>query len=473
MQRTALVAGSGPNGLAAAIRLAQAGVDVTVREAADVVGGATRSEQLTLDGFVHDLGSAVHPLAVSSPFFSKLQLEKNGLQWIWPLAELAHPFDDGTAILVERDVRWTASQFGRDADAYRALFEPLAHHWSKLAKGFLRPVVGVPRHPFLMAGFGMKAVQPASRLTRTLFREERTRTVFAGLAAHSTLSLDEPLSAAFGLVLGAAAHAVGWPVPRGGSHSIGAALQAVLESLGGRVVTGSRVNTLEGKPAADVTLCDVTPRQFLELSNGRLPVSFRRSLESYRYGPGVYKVDWALSQPIPWKAKECLRSATVHLGGSYREIAESEAAVNEGQLSPKPFVLLVQPSLFDDSRAPLGKHTAWAYCHVPNGFQGSALEHIQGQIERFAPGFRDCVLARSELNTVNMRKWDENLIGGDINGGAVDWRQFVFRPTRMQYRTALPGVFFCSSSTPPGGGVHGMCGFWAAEAALRYLRIRG
>ena len=471
MNRTALVAGSGPNGLAAAIRLAQAGLDVTVREAAEVAGGATRSDELTLRGFVHDLGSAVHPLAVSSPFFSKLPLAQHGLQWIWPLSQLAHPFDDGTAILVERDVVQTASQFGKDADAYRSLFEPLVRNWSTLASDLLKPL-GIPRHPLLMARFGMKAVQSVSRLTKALFREERTRTVFAGLAAHSTLPMDELISAAFGLVLGASAHAVGWPVPRGGSQTIARALQSLLESLGGKIVTNSRVKDLFPKVATDVTLCDVTPRQFLELSDGRLPGSYRRSLEGFRYGPGVYKVDWALSQPIPWKAKECLRAATVHLGGSYREISESEAAVNEGQLSSRPFVLLAQPSLFDNSRAPLGKHTAWAYCHVPNGFHGSALDHIQNQIERFAPGFRDCVLARSELSTLNMRKWNENLIGGDINGGAVDWRQFVFRPTRTQYRTALPGIFFCSSSTPPGGGVHGMCGYWAAQAALKYLKIK-
>lgn len=469
MQRTALVAGSGPNGLAAAIRLAQAGVEVTVREAAAVAGGATRSDELTLRGFVHDLGSAVHPLAVSSPFFSTLPLREHGLEWVWPIAELAHPLDDGTAILIERDVVRTASQFGKDADAYRGLFEPLASTWSTLVGDLLRPIT-FPRHPLLMARFGMNAVQSASRLTRTLFVNERTKAVFAGLAAHSTLPIEDTLSAAFGLVLGASAHAVGWPVPRGGSQMIASALEGVLKSLGGKVLTGSRVGSVNSTPKVDVTLCDVTPRQFLELSNGRLPGKFRQSLEGFRYGPGVYKVDWALSQPIPWSAKECLRAATVHLGASYEEIRESEAAVNEGRLSSRPFVILVQPSLFDNSRAPIGRHTAWAYCHVPNGYKGSALDHIQGQIERFAPGFRDCVLARSEFSTLNMRKWNENLIGGDINGGAVDWRQFVFRPTRMRYKTPLPGVFFCSSSTPPGGGVHGMCGYWAAEAALKYLK---
>jgi phytoene dehydrogenase-like protein len=471
MKRSALVAGSGPNGLSAAIKLAQAGLQVTVREAADVAGGATRSDELTLRGFVHDLGSAVHPMAVSSPYFSKLPLLEHGLQWCWPMAELAHPFDDGTAALIERDIARTASQFDADAGAYRSLFEPLAENWPTLAKELLKPI-GWTWHPWLLAKFGLNAIQPAAQLAEKLFKNDRARTVFAGLAAHSTLPMQDPISSAFGMMLGASAHAVGWPVPRGGSRSIAAALQSVLESLGGQVITGSRVNSLFGNSTADVTLCDFTPRQFVELSQGRLPEAFRRSMEGYRYGPGVFKVDWALREPIPWRAKECLRSATVHLGGSFREICESEAAVNAGRLSARPFVILAQPSLFDSRRAPLGHHTAWAYCHVPNGFKDSASDHIQGQIERFAPGFRDCVLARSQHSALSMCKWDENLIGGDINGGAVDWRQFILRPTRMRYRTPLPGVFFCSSSTPPGGGVHGMCGFWAAKAALRYLKVQ-
>jgi phytoene dehydrogenase-like protein len=466
-----VVAGSGPNGLAAAIRLAQAGLAVTVHEAAAVAGGATRSEELTLPGFVHDLGSAVHPLAVASPFFSTLALNEHGLEWLWPRAELAHPFDDGSVVLVERDIARTASQFGCDSNAYRTLFEPLVNGWTALAKDLLKPI-GWPRNPLLLARFGCSAVQPAARLARTLFREQRTRAVFAGLAAHSTLALEDPISSAFGMVLGASAHAVGWPLPKGGSRSIAAALQSVLTSLGGKVITASRVEHVTTKPEAEVMLCDFTPRQFLALSNDSLPTAFRRSLEAYRYGPGVYKVDWALREPIPWRARECLHAATVHLGSSYEEIRESEAAVNRGRLSPRPFVILAQPSLFDATRAPVGRHTAWAYCHVPNGFKESALDHIEAQVERFAPGFRDCVLARSPHSPLNMTSWNENLVGGDINGGAVDWRQFIFRPTRTQYRTPLKGVFFCSSSTPPGGGVHGMCGYWAAQAALRYLQIQ-
>jgi phytoene dehydrogenase-like protein len=469
MSQSAVVAGSGPNGLAAAIRLAHAGLQVTVHEAAEAAGGATRSEELTLPGFTHDLGSAVHPMAVTSPFFSTLPLKEHGLDWAWPLAELAHPFDDGTALLMDRDLARTASQFGPDAAAYRALFEPLVSNWHLLARELLKPI-GWTSHPVLMARFGWNAIQSAAHLTSSRFQNERTRTLLAGLAAHSTLRMEDPISAAFALMLGASAHAVGWPVARGGSQSIASALQSVLRSLGGRVITRSRIDQVSAKAAASVTLCDFTPRQFLELSNGKLPDHYRRSLETYRYGPGVYKVDWALREPIPWKARECLRAATVHLGGSFKEISDSEAAVHDGHLSPRPFVILAQPSLFDPTRAPQGKHTAWAYCHVPNGFKGSALDHIQAQIERFAPGFRDCVLARSQHSAPNMNKWNENLIGGDINGGAVDWRQFIFRPTRMQYKTPIRGVFFCSSSTPPGGAVHGMCGYWGAQAALRYLK---
>ena len=465
MQRTASVAGSGPNGLAAAIRLAQAGLDVTVHEAALVSGGATRSGELTLPGFLHDLGSAIHPMAVTSPFFATLALQQHGLNWAWPKAELAHPFDDGTAVLMQRDVDLTAAQFGQDARAYRSLYHPLVQNWTQLAEGLLKPL-GLPKHPLLLARFGLKAVLPAAWLSKISFKNERVRALFAGLAAHSTLPMEDWISSSFGLVLGASAHAVGWPVPRGGSHSIALALQSVLRSLGGTVVTNSRVTNLAG---ADVTLCDFSPRQLLQMPKLRVPRKFRSSLEKFRYGPGVFKMDWALREPIPWKAKECLWAGTVHIGGSYEEISDSEAQVSRGQLSQKPFVILAQPSLFDPSRAPAGQHTAWAYCHVPNGFQGSALEQIESQIERFAPGFRECILARAEHSTLRMHEWNENLIGGDINGGAVDWRQFFFRPTQMRYRTPIPGVFFCSASTPPGGGVHGMCGYWAAQAALEYL----
>ena len=332
---------------------------------------------------------------------------------------------------------------------------------------------GLPRHPLQFANFGRHAYLSAESLARKVFTTPKARALFAGMAAHSTLPLDAAFSASFGLVLGTSAHAVGWPIAAGGSQSIAGALQGVLKSLGGKIVTGRRVDKLSQHGGADVTLCDITPRQFLELSEGRLQPSYRAKLEAYRYGPGVFKVDWALREPIPWRAKECLRSATVHVGGSYEEIALSEALVSEGKVPPNPFVLLAQPSLFDSSRAPHGGHTVWAYCHVPNGYRGSALPNIQAQIERFAPGFQDCVVACASYSAPNMQSWNENLVGGDINGGAVDFKQLFLRPTSMRYKTSLPGVFLCSSSTPPGGAVHGMCGYWAAQWALAYLRKKG
>jgi len=469
MKASATVVGSGPNGLAAAIVLAQAGVDVEVREIAAVVGGAARSGELTLPGFVHDLGSAVHPMAVTSPFFSKLALHQHGLNWIWSPAALAHPLDDGTTILLERSVENTAEQFASDSASYRKMFNPLTKGWRDLANEVFRPL-GLPKHPFLLARFGLQAFQPATFLARSSFRNSRTRAFFAGLAAHSVLKLEDPLSSAFGLIMGASGHAVGWPIPAGGAQRISDALRSLFVSLGGRIQTGSRVETLHELKGQDTILCDVTPRQFLHLADRQLPPGFRRSLERYQYGPGVFKVDWALREPIPWKAKDCLRAATVHLGGSLKEIAASERAAWEGQPPDKPFVLLAQPSLFDPSRAPAGQHTAWAYCHVPNGWPHSALAQIEAQIERFAPGFRDCVLARSTRTPEQMQHWNENLIGGDISGGAPNLKQFFLRPTWRRYGTPLNGVYLCSSSTPPGGGVHGMCGYNAAQWALVDLK---
>ncbi len=472
MQGRAIVIGSGPNGLAAAIFLAQAGLEVEVRERASTPGGAARSGELTLPGFIHDLGSAVHPMALSSPFFSTLPLGLHGLEWIWPEASLAHPLDDGTAVLLERDVARTAAQFpSSDAAAYRKLFQPLVRRWDTLTKELLRPLVHIPGHPFLLGRFGLQAIQPATLLARSSFRNSRPRALFAGSAAHSFLKLESPLSSAFGLMLGAAGHAVGWPVPKGGSQQITNALAGVLRSLGGRILTNSPVETLDELGSPDLTLCDVTPRQFLRIADRELAARpFRQLLERYRYGPGVFKVDWALREPIPWKAKECLRAGTVHLGGTLEEIAASERAVGHGTPSDKPFVLLAQPSLFDPTRAPNGLHTAWAYCHVPNGWQGSMLASVEAQIERYAPGFRDCILATSVHGPADMQRWDENLIGGDINGGAVNLEQFVLRPTWRLYGTPLHGVYLCSSSTPPGGAVHGMCGYNAARRALRWLK---
>jgi len=471
MKRIATVIGSGPNGLAAAIALAQAGLDVDVREAAPQFGGGARSAEVTLPGFVHDLGSAVHPMALSSPFFSTLPLRDHGLHWNWPPAAVAHPFDDGTAITLERSVSETAAQLGEDAEAYRGLFDPLVRNWSILAPEVLRPL-GIPGHPFLMARFGVRAILPATVLARSSFRNVRARALFAGLSSHSVLPLEAPLSSAFGFILGVTGHAVGWPIPEGGAQRISNALAGILNSLGGRIATDAPVTSLNDLSRRDAVLCDVTPRQFAALADGRLPSPFESAMNRFQYGPGIFKMDWALREPIPWKAKECYRAATVHLGGTLEEIAASERAAWHGQPPDNPFVLLVQPSLFDSSRAPAGQHTAWAYCHVPNGWPGSALAQIEAQIERFAPGFQDCILARRPWSSVEMQQLNSNLIGGDLNGGAPTLKQFVLRPTWRRYATPLKGIYICSSSTPPGGGVHGMCGYYAAQWALQYLSKR-
>jgi phytoene dehydrogenase-like protein len=471
MNRTATVIGSGPNGLSAAIVLAKAGLDVEVREAAPVVGGGARSGALTLPGFVHDLGSAVHPMAVASPFFSELPLHAHGLKWIWSPAALAHPLDDGRALLLERDVDATADQLRKDSEAYVKMFKPWVKSWPALASEIIRPLRW-PKDPLLLARFGLQAIQPSTFLARTSFRDWRTQAFFGGLAAHSVLKLEAPLSSAFALVMGALGHAVGWPIPAGGAQSISNALSGYLTSLGGRIRTSSRVETLDELRGRDAILCDVTPRQFVALARTRLPFGFRRSLKRYQYGPGVFKVDWALSAPIPWKAKECLRAATVHLGGTLEEIAASERAAWEGWAPDMPCIILSQPSLSDPSRAPEGRHTAWAYCHVPNGWPHSALAEIEAQIERFAPGFRECVLARRTHTPQQLEGLNENLVGGDLSGGAPNLAQFALRPTWRRYRTPLKGVYLCSSSTPPGGGVHGMCGYYAAHWALADLEKR-
>ena len=469
-RKRACVIGSGPNGLAAAIVLAQAGLRVEVFEAEAQPGGAARTMELTLPGFHHDFGSAVHPMAAGSPFFSSLPLAEHGLEWIHSPAPLAHPFDDGTAITLERNFDDAEAVLGEDGRAWRNLMEPFARQWASLAQDILKPLLRIPDHPFLLARFAQDALPPATFVARRRFRNERTRALFAGLAAHSFLSLDEPLSASFGLVLAAAAHAVGWPIPRGGAQSITHALSAHLISLGGTITASTRIKSFDQIRGYDITLCDSTPRQLLRLSEGNLSPVYRRQLADYRYGPGVFKVDYALSTPIPWKATECSRAATVHVGGSMAEIAASEAAVTSGHPAERPFVLLAQPTLFDPSRAPAGKHIAWAYCHIPNSSTFNMLERLENQIERFAPGFRDCILARRVFSPADLEAMDANLVGGDISGGAVDFRQFLFRPTWRQYRTSAEGIYLCSSSTPPGGGVHGMCGYNAATVALRRLK---
>jgi len=467
----ACVIGAGPNGLAAAIVMAQAGVQVEVWEAESVAGGAARTLELTLSGFLHDFGSAVHPMGAGSPFFASLPLKDYGLEWMHSPAPLAHPLDDGTAVVLERDLRDAASALGTDGKAWLSLMQPFAEHWWEFAPDVLRPMPSIPKHPWLMACFGRQAILSAKHAAFSNFQCERTRALFAGLAAHSFLGLDEPLSAAFGLLMAIPAHAVGWPIARGGSQSVTNALSGYFEKLGGAIRTSSPVEQIQALPKPNAFLCDVTPRQLIRLASDQLSPRYQRSLAKYRYGPGVFKVDYALSSAIPWKANECRRAATVHLGGSFEEIAAAERSVRSGREAESPFVLLVQPSLFDPSRAPEGKHTAWAYCHVPNGSKANMLDRLENQIERFAPGFRDCVLARRVFSPADLERMDANLVGGDISGGLIDLKQFFFRPTRRHYATSARDIYLCSSSTPPGGGVHGMCGFHAARMALSRLSL--
>jgi phytoene dehydrogenase-like protein len=469
----AFVVGSGPNGLAAAIELARAGLSVRVLEAAETIGGGTRSAELTLPGFVHDVCSAIHPLGVASPFLRTLPLEAHGLEWVESPAALAHPFDDGTAVLLERSPEAAARTLGGDEAQWRRLFAPLARDPEPLLADILAPL-HVPAHPLRLARFGLRALLPAATVARCSFRGAKARGLFAGLAAHSMLPLERPPSAAFGLMLGLLGHAFGWPFPRGGSQAIADALASHLRSLGGVIETGRRVESLGELGGQGLVLLDVTPRGLLALAGDRLPEGYRRRLERYRYGPGVFKLDWALDGPIPWRAEDCGRAATVHLGATLEEIAASETAPARGLIAERPYVLLAQQSLFDPTRATAGRHTAWAYCHVPNGSTVDMTEPIEAQVERFAPGFRDRILARSARGPSDLERENPNYVGGDINGGLADLRQLLTRPVARwsPYSTPLPGVFLCSASTPPGGGVHGMCGYHAARAALRYLRSR-
>jgi len=470
MSRIACVIGSGPNGLAAAIVLAQRGLQVDVFEAETIPGGGARTLELTLPGFLHDFGSAVHPLGIGSPFFSSLPLQNYGLTWIHSPAPLAHPLDDGTAVTLERTLEDAEASLGIDGKEWRSLMEPFADNWNEFAPEVLAPVHLPFRHPFLLGRFGLMTLSSAKSVA-SRFRSPRTKALFAGLAAHSFLSLDEPLSGVFGVVLAVAAHAVGWPIPMRGSQSITNSLASHLATLDGTVTTSRRIESLSELKNYDVTLCDVTPRQLLNLGGARFSETFKRVLTRYRYGPGVFKVDYALSRPIPWKASECLRAATVHVGGSLEDIAESEKAMSQGKTAERPFIILVQPSLFDSTRAPEGKHTAWAYCHVPNGSDFDMLPRLEAQIERFAPGFGQCVLARKVFSPATLEAMDANLIGGDIVGGAMDIGQFLFRPTARGYATSAKDVYLCSASTPPGGGVHGMCGYHGARMAINRLEL--
>jgi phytoene dehydrogenase-like protein len=464
----AVVVGSGPNGLSAAIVLAQAGCRVVVFEANQTIGGGVRSAELTLPGFTHDICSAVHPLGIASPFWRTLPLAAHGLEWVEPSAMIGHPFDDGGAVLVERSLDITAEALGRDGAAYRRTIGVAVESWPRLERAVLGPPA-FPRHPLSLARFGLQALRSAEGLANSIFKEGRTKAMFAGIAGHGMLPLDRALTAGVGLTLGALCHVAGWPIPRGGAQRITDALVAFLRTLGGEVVVDSRVTNIDDLPPAKIILCDLSPKPLLRIAGHRFPFAYRRSLERYRYGMGVFKMDWALAEPIPWKNEQCRRAGTLHLGGTMEEIAASERDAWEGRVVDRPFVLLSQPSVFDPSRAPAGRHVAWAYSHVPGASTVDMLDRIEQQIERFAPGFRDCVLARSIMTPADVEAHNANLVGGDIAGGVTDLRQFFTRPTWHNYSTPVKGLYICSASTPPGVGVHGMCGYYAATLALKQI----
>lgn len=465
----ALVVGSGPNGLAAAITLAQKGHSVLVIEAHDTIGGGTRTAELTLPGFWHDVCSAIHPLAMASPFFRSLPLTDFGLEWARPPAAVAHPLDDAPAVLIARSLDETAHGLDLDGSAYRRLVEPLVDNWQNFTEDLLGPFPIPPKHPLLDLAFGIKAIRSARGLAESHFKGARGRAVLAGMAGHAILPLEKPITAAFALMMFMLSHAVGWPLARGGSSKITQAMAAYLRSLGGEIQTGWEVASLDSLPPSRAVFLSLSPQAVLRLAGKHLPGGYQRQLERYRYGPAVFKVDWALDGPIPWQDPAVLHSATVHLGGTLEEIALSERQVWSGEHPEQPYIILAQQSLFDSSRAPQGKHTAWGYCHVPNGSAVDMTEKIEAQVERFAPGFRDLILARHTRNSLEMETYNPNYVGGDINVGVQDLRQFFTRPSLslVPYITPRKGLYICSSATPPGGGVHGMCGYHAARVALR------
>ncbi|HKP75351.1 MAG TPA: NAD(P)/FAD-dependent oxidoreductase [Longimicrobiaceae bacterium] len=467
MEYDVVVVGSGPNGLAAAVKMAQAGRSVLVLEAEETIGGAARTVELTLPGFHHDAFSSVYPLGIGSPFFRSLPLEEHGLEWVHPPAPLAHPFDDRTAAVLERSVTATAEGLGEDGEAWHALVWPLVAHWHEMAPDLLSPL-GIVRHPLRMAAFGLNGLRSLKSLVEARFRGDHARALLGGCSAHVGLPLTYAATASYGLVLVAAGHAVGWPFARGGAGAITQALASLLRSLGGEIQTGVRVRSLGDLPPHRAALLDVTAKQLLAIAGDRLPARYRHALERFRLGCGVFKVDWALSGTVPWKAPEVQRAGTVHLGGTPAEIYASEREPIHGRVAERPFVLFAQPSAFDDTRTPAGQHTAWGYCHVPNGSTVDMTEAIEAQVERFAPGFRDLILARWSASPARLEAADANLVGGDVNGGAGMLSQLFFRPAPRvhPYRTPIPGVYLCFASTPPGGGVHGMCGYHAARAAL-------
>ena len=463
-----IVIGAGPNGLAAAIHIARSGHSVHVIEGGATVGGGARTQELTVPGFHHDVCSTIHPLAVSSPFFSTVPLHEYGLEFIQPPASLAHPLDDGKVMLLRKSLAETGETLGVDRENYPNVLAKFVRRWDDLAPEILGPISPLPSHPFLMADFGFKTLRSTTGFVRSYFEGPYASAIFAGCAAHSMIPLEDVPSAAFGMVLAITAHTAGWAIPKGGSQSISDAMAAHLRTLGGTIELGRKIENVDELPPAKAVVFDLTPRQIIRIAGHRLSSSYVSRLEKFEYGAGAFKMDFALSEPIPWKQKECLLAGTVHLGGTIEEIAESERAYQHGKVSEKPFVLTVQTSLFDPTRAPEGKHTAWAYIHVPNGYTEDMSERLEAQVERFAPGFRDCIIAKNVITPAGLEAHNPNNVGGDIGGGANTLDQTFTRPiVSLDPYYMAPGYYICSSSTPPGGGVHGMCGLHAATSLIR------
>ncbi|WP_295716953.1 NAD(P)/FAD-dependent oxidoreductase [Mucilaginibacter sp.] len=462
----AIIVGSGPNGLAAAILLQQNGLSVLLLEGKNEIGGGLRTAELTLPGFKHDICSAIHPLAIGSPFFETLPLVQHGLEYISPKIAAAHPFDDGTAAVLLKSVSETAKLLGSDEQAYLNLMSSVVKNWPLIAADVLGPL-HFPKHPLLMAQFGLPALTPATLLSK-VFKTKEGKGLFGGMAAHAIQPLSNIATSAIALVLMAQGHLKGWPIPKGGSQQIANALASYFISIGGKIETNFYVHSLNKLPSAHAILFDITPRQLLKIAGHKFSSLYKWQLERYRYGAGVFKVDWALDAPIPFKAESVKQAGTVHIGNTFNEMADGEQLIWQGGHPDKPYVLLAQQSIFDKSRAPEGKHTAWAYCHVPNGSDKDMTSIIERQVERFAPGFRDTILAKHTFNTAQLEQYNPNYIGGDINGGVIDIGQLFTRPVlrASPYKTSAKGLYICSSSTPPGGGVHGMCGYHAGKKAL-------
>lgn len=464
----AIIVGSGPNGIAAAIHLQQKGLKTAIFEQAADFGGSTRTKELTLPGFKHDVGAAILPMGIASPFFRTLDLQKYGLEWIYPEIPYAHPFDDGTALACYQDIERTIEQLGTDSKSYKNLFQPIVDQWDNIENSLLGPLT-FPKHPISLGKFGLKALPSATQLADYFFENEKSKAFFYGSAAHSTLPLTNIASASFGLVLTAVAHKFGWPFPKGGTINFTKALVQHYESLGGEIFLNQKVEDVRSLPQAKAFLFDLTPKQLLKVKGTKFSSFYRLRMDHFNYGAGVFKMDWALSEPIPFKNEKCKKAGTVHLGFTTEEIINSEKNIHHKNITETPYVLVAQHTNFDPSRAPQGKHTAWAYCHIPNGSTEDFSEIIENQIERAAPGFKDAILATSKMNPLELQSFNPNIVGGDINGGRQDITQLFTRPIAKvsPYATPDERVYICSSSTPPGGGVHGMCGFHAAEKALK------